>query len=280
MLSLNPTTQAVTGSIYSPEIGYNAIIGLLKVLNAFDRAKISDISKRLGKDEKTTWARLTVCTKLNLVTKEIQGVYSITDFGRKLIDPTASSTAKTNMFRDCLMSSSYGDVIKKIAASANEITIDSLGDALSYQLRREWSTQTKKLYSKKFLTWLSAAEIITKIDKSHYRVRNNNLETVQMAESNREEAKSPDCNFIFAVGRAIGTIESLSAQDKNKVFNDGLSELKLLLGDHKDLHMMLDMLQKNYELSVSSKNQSIFETNMNFVRQKIKDRLNLSVQEN
>lgn len=70
------------------------------------------------------------------------------------------------------------------------------------------------------------------------------------------------------------------AEDKNKVFNDGLSELKLLLGDHGDLHMLLDMLQKNYELSISSNNQSIFATNMNFVLQKIKDRLNLNVKEN
>ena len=176
ILCLTPATQTIISSVYAPEIGYNAIVGLLKVLNVFNRVKISDFSKRTGNDEKKVWTQLTVCTKLNLVNKEVQGVYSITDSGRKLIDPSASQALRTEVFKNCLMNSSYGEIIRNVASSANEITTESLGDALSYQLRRDWSAQTKKLYATKFLTWLTAAEIITKSDNSHYKVSTGKLE--------------------------------------------------------------------------------------------------------
>jgi hypothetical protein len=279
VLSSKPVTQTTESVAYSPEIGYNSILGLLKALNIYNRAKISDIAEKLNKDEKALWAFMTVCTKLNLVKKEIQGVYSITDFGRKLIDPTAPQKTKIEIFRGCLLDSPYGEIIKSIAVSENEMTLESIGDTLSYQLRRDWSPQTKKLYAKKFVTWLSAADLITKVQRGLYKINKDKLKTLPKTETKKQNEIEPDYDFIFAVGRSIGSLESLLVENRDEVFRNRISELKSLLRQHDDLHMLLDMLQKNYELAVSSNNPPVFSANMSFVRQKIKDKLNLSNQE-
>jgi len=280
MLSSRPITQTTESAAYSPEIGYNSILALLKVLNIYDRAKISDIAEKLNKGEKTIWARLTVCTKLNLVNKEIQSVYSITDFGRKLIDPTSSQKTKIEIFRGCLLDSPYGEIIRTMAASGNEMTLESIGDTLSYQLRRDWSPQTKKLYANKFMTWLSAADLITKVQRGLHKINIDKLKTpLPKTETRTENAEKPNCDFIFAVGRSIGSLESLLVENRDEVFSNEISELKSLLQEHEDLHMLLDMLRRNYELAVSSNNPSVFSANVSFVRQKIRDKLNLSNQE-
>lgn len=279
VLSLNAVTKKAKSDIYPPEIGYNPMISLLTVLNGYERAKLSELAQKLGTGDRSLWAHLAICGALGLVEKDLSGSYRITETGRKLLDPTLSADKKSDIFRACLYGSHYADVIRKMASADRDLTANDIGGILTFHLKRDWSPDTKEIYGKKFLTWLNAANLAVKSQRGLYRVKSDEAATIVAAEVSQPKTEKIDYLPIFEIGRHLGALEALAEDDRSKSFSDKVAGLKLLLQDHPDLGMLIDMLKTNYELAIASNNPSIFKTNLDFVRQKIKERMKLEAME-
>jgi hypothetical protein len=48
-----------------------------------------------------------------------------------------------------------------------------------------------------------------------------------------------------------------------------------MLKNYEDLKLVLDLLRKNFTLSISSKDALIYETNIEFVKEKVKEKLKI-----
>lgn len=278
VLSLKPHVLKSTTKLYPPSVGYNSMLDILKTLHGFERATVSDIAKRLQVNETALYSNIIVCTILRLVEKETANKFILTDSGRQLIDPTISQEHKTEIFRKCLFISPYVDIVKKLEQSGKEMTYGEIGDVISFFMQTHWSDDTKLNFGKKFGTWLNNAGLTEKVKPGMYKIKTDVMEKIDIEEIKTEvqnEQKSQiNINSIYEIGRAIGNIESVMFQgEKSSFFGERIAFLKELLSNHEDLKLTLDMLAKNFEMTVNSNNSSIYESNVDFIREKIKEKI-------
>lgn len=277
VLSLKPPTIKVTSTFYAPSIGYNPMLNLLRSLHSFDRATLSDIAKNLKATEQNLSSEVTVCTILKLVEKETAKTYHLTNEGRQLIDPTISDETKTKLFRKCLLKSQYGEIIQKLAESDKEHNYREIGDILSFLMKRDWTDKTKLSFSKKFVTWLNHAGLTDKIKPGIYKIKVDELEkskTDELMGEEQDKEKRVDVNSIYETGRAIGALESIILDvNKTKFFNEKLTVLKGLIEEYEDLKMTLDMLGNNFEIAINTNNPTVYQSNVDFVRNKVKEKI-------
>ena len=73
----------------------------------------------------------------------------------------------------------------------------------------------------------------------------------------------------------FGVLEILADEDRKEIFQNGLAVLKSMLKDHKELEVALDLLPKNFELSLSHKDPSIYRSSINLIKQKVKEKLEI-----
>lgn len=277
VLSLKPMTAKVETTLYAPEIGFRPIIRLLTALYPFERAKSSDLASKLKAKEGRISKELSVCVVLGLVKKDTAGGYRVTENGRRLIDPHLPREEKAQVFMECLLSSPYAEIISKLSQLDRDLTYEEIGESLAYDLRRDWTSLTKKIYGKKVITWLNAAELTEKLGPNSFR-----LKTVEIRETirNKEEAKTQavDVYKIYEVARTLGALEALAPTKENmEEFDNRISVLKSSLKEHADLELILDLLRKNFQLSTETENASIYRTNIEFVRDKVKEKLGMPI---
>lgn len=276
VLSLKPPTFKAPSTFYAPSIGYNPILNLLKALHSFDRATLSDIAKNLKTAESNLSSEITVCTILKLVEKETGKTYHLTDEGRQLIDPTISAETKSDLFRKCLLKSQYGEIIQKLSESGKHLSYKDIGDILSFFMKRDWADKSKLSLSKKFVTWLNNAGLTEKIKPGIFKINPVELEILDNKKITDadHEGEFIDVKAIYEIGRTIGALESIVLSvDETKFFNEKLSLLKGLLEEHEDIKMTLEMLGNNFEIATSTKNPTVYQSNMDFVRNKVKEKI-------
>jgi len=275
ILSLKPVKMKAETKLYAPYAGFQPIINLLNALNSFKIAKISDLAKELKVKEGGISNILPVCILLNLVEKSSAGGYRITETGRKLVNPLLQKTEMAQIFRECLINSPYIDVILSLSQADKELKYEDLGEILAYLLKKNWQPQTKKDYGKKFVTWLKAAELIEKKAPNSFRLKNSEVKEA-LESQKKAENQIVDAQVIYEVGRILGVLEALKPNEENrKEFEDKISVLKTLLKEHKDLDLIFEMLKKNFQLSLETKNSSVYKSNIEFVRNKVKERLGM-----
>lgn len=275
VLSTKPPTVSASSMLYAPEANYTEITNILNACHGFERAKISEIANKAKQKESASSQTLAVSTILGLVEKLPNSIYSITDIGRTLIDPLTAEEEKQKIFRDCLLKSKYKDIIEKISKYGKEFTMTSIGEILNFNLQRNWSDSTKEVYGKKFGNWLVNAGLVEKTGTGKYTIKSELLQTHEsIIESKSDEKHIADLRMIFEIGRSVGSLESiiLEADDK-KFFSEKLAMLKGLLEQHEDLKLTLDMLDNNFEVAKATNNSTVYQSNISFVRNKIKERL-------
>lgn len=275
ILSVKPPTIMASTALYAPEANYTEIITALNAMHGFERAKISEIANKLKQKESGTSQTLSVVVALNLVERLPNSIYKITEMGRSLIDPLISNEEKQKIFRDCLLKSKYSEIIEKIAKSGKEFSVTDIGEVLSFHLQRNWSDSSKQVYGTKFGNWLSNAGLTDKAPSGKYAILRELLQ-VQTSETEKrsDEKQEADLRTIFEVGRAVGSLESIIRdKDDEKFFNEKLAMLKGLLGDHDDLKLTLDMLANNFEVAKTTNNSTVYQSNIGFVRNKVKEKL-------
>jgi len=276
VLSLKPLTKKAENVLYAPEIGFRPIICLLKALYPFAKAKSSDLTKKLNRKGSRINSELSVCVILNLVEKDSVGGYSITKAGRRLIDPHLPHEERKRIFMECLMNSPYADAISKLSHIDREMTYEDVGGNLEYDLRRDWTQLTKKIYGKKFITWLNAAGLVDKIGPNKFRLKT--LEIREAAEDRDEKTEVADVSQIYEIAKNLGILETLVPEEKNKkTFEDKVSVLKSLLNKHTDLELVFELLRKNFHLSIENENNSIYKANIQYVSEKIREKLGLAM---
>lgn len=275
MLSMKPPTIMASTALYAPEANYKEIIDILSAMHSFERAKIGEIANKLKQKESGTSQTLSVTVALNLVERLPNSIYKITGIGRSLIDPLISDEEKQRIFRDCLLKSKYSEIIEKIAKSGKEFSVMDIGEVLSFHLQRNWSDSSKQVYGTKFGNWLSNAGLTEKSSSGKYIILKDLL-TVKTLESEKasNEKQMVNLQTIFEVARAVGSLESviLDKEDK-KFFNEKLAMLKGLLSDHDDIKLTLDMLANNFEVAKTINSPAVYQSNISFVRNKIKEKL-------
>ncbi|MGB9760779.1 MAG: hypothetical protein ACPLZG_13195, partial [Thermoproteota archaeon] len=220
VLSLRPATIKAELELYPPEIGFRPIIQLLNALHPFARAKSYDLAKKLKVKAGRIASELSVCITLGLIEKDSTGSYKITDMGRKLVDPLLSEDRKSQIFRDCLMNSPYASVILQLSQTDKELTYQDIGESLAYLLRRDWTNLTKKIYGRKFISWLKAAKLVEKIGPNKFKL---NVSEIQKVKEALEQTKiqTPDLGRIYEIGRILGFLETLMPCEENmKAFED------------------------------------------------------------
>lgn len=275
MLSTKPPTIKATAYLYAPEANYNEIINVIKALYGFDRAKITEITKKAEQKESATYQTLSVAVPLGLVEKFPNSIYSLTEQGKSLIDPLLPSEEKQKIFRDCLIKSKYNEIIQKLSKSGKEFSFNEIGGILSFHMQRNWSDSTKDVYGKKFGHWLINAGLLEKQSRGKYKIKTDFLQqSTAETEEKISEKQSANLRTIFEIGRTIGSLESIILNvNEKKFFDEKLTVLKGLLEEYKDLHLTLDMLINNFEIAKSSNNPTVYQSNINFVRNKVKEKL-------
>lgn len=281
ILSLKPLSMKAEVELYPPEVGYQPIIEILKELHTFHRVKSTVLARKLknrkGKNkESRLGAELSICVILGLAEKDATGSYRISDTGRRLVDPLSSQPEKVEIFKNALLKSPYRDIILNLSKTGKELSYEDMGEAICFALRRDWTELTKKLYGKKFLTWLQAADLVEKLGPNKFKFKTEEIakKTQEVKEKTKDDMINP--SQFFEIGRIIGSLETLYFEEKKeKIFEEKLSILKLILKDYEDLKIVLDLLQQNFALSISSNNPSIYQTNLDFVKRKIKEKLKI-----
>ena len=275
VLSLKPITVKAEGELYPPEVGFHPIIELLNALYPFERAKGSDLAKKLKIKEGRIASELSVCVTLRLVEKDARGGYKITEMGRKLVDPLLSEAIKAQVFKECLMNSPYSHVIMQLSQADKELTYEAIGESLAFLLRRDWTSLTKKIYGRKFVTWLNVAALVEKVRPNNFKMKVDEIKGLIKA---KEEAKAQavDTAMVYEVGRILGALEAITPnKESEKDFEDRVTVLKTLLKEHADLELVFDLLKRNFKLSLEAGNPSIYRTNIEFVRDKVKEKLGM-----
>ncbi|MEM3803401.1 MAG: hypothetical protein QXX17_03230 [Conexivisphaerales archaeon] len=272
VLSLKPITIRAEQGILAPEIAYRSIVRLLNALHPFERAKGSDLAKKLQEKESRIASELSVCVALRLVERNTPGVYRITEMGQKLVDPLLREEDKKRVFRTCLLNSPYRDIIMKLSEAA-ELSHERIGNFLAFHLQRDWTPQTRQIYGRKFETWLAAAGLIKKIGANNYRIE---VEEVKKSVESEEKEKAREVNIAqaYEIGRILGTLEVINPDNTTiEEFENKLSALKMVLREYQELTVALDLLRKNFQLSIESKNPSIYKNNVDFIKQKVMEKL-------
>ncbi len=277
VLSNRPPSIQVTSTFYPPTIGYNSMINLLKSLHGFERVNIKDIAKKIQTNEPNLYTNLTICTILDLVERETTKTYKLTDNGSQLIDPTISEENKIRVFRKCLLNSQYGEIIEKLSESEQGRNYSKIGDVLSFFMRKDWSEKSKLSIVKKFITWLNNACLTEKIKPGIYKIIIDKDEKLEITNKPSEEQSSENqvnLESIYEIGRSVGALESIMLDiDKTKFFNEKLTIFKGLLEEHEDLKMTLDMLGNNFQIATDTKNPAVYQANVDFVRNKVKEKI-------
>lgn len=275
VLSLKPLITQTKVELYAPEVGFKFIVELLRGLYSLKRSRASDLAKKLNIKESRVSTGISICVLLGLVSKDATEVYQVTEIGDRLIDPLLPKEERARVFRECLLSSPYGDLILKIADKKRELTYEDFGEGLAYSLRRNWTMPTKKIYGKKFASWLSAAGLIEKIAPNKFKFKETELrETITMREEYRT---SVEPLVIYEVGRILGALGAIIPSEETiKDFEDKVYMLRSLLKDHADIGAMLDMLKINFQLAIKTKNPEVYKENVDFVSKKVLEKLNLS----
>ena len=276
-LSVIPPTVTQSSSIPAPEATYNEIIEVLNALHGFERATTSDIAKKQKQKQSTIYQRLTICSFLKLVEKQSSNIFQLSDKGQKLIEPIIDEQVKQEIFRQCLLQSPYKEIIKKFSNIENEITNEKVADILVFYLKRNWSEETRKIYIKKFTNWMVKSGIFEKIKPGEYKMRINltNKEFVEKdTPNNIQKDAQIDVELVYEIGRSIGSLETIMpTSNQESYFNDRVIFLKELLNGYDDLKLTLDMLTTNFEMASKSNNTEIFKSNLDFVRNKIKEKI-------
>lgn len=275
ILSSKPPTIKATSSLYAPEANYNEIVNVLQATYGFERAKVNEIANKAKQKESTTYQTLSVAVPLGLVEKFPNNIYALTEQGKNLIDPLLSVEEKQEIFRNCLIKSKYNEIIQKLSKSGKEFSFNEIGEILNFQMQRNWSDSTKEVYGKKFGQWLINAGLLEKQSKEKYKIKTDLLQTTIIdTEEKLSEKQSADLHTIFEIGRIIGSLESIVLDvDEKKFFNEKLTILKGLLEEHKDLKMTLDMLGNNFEVAANTNNPTVYQSNVDFVRNKVKEKI-------
>ncbi|MCD6537392.1 AAA-associated domain-containing protein [Candidatus Bathyarchaeota archaeon] len=274
VLSLKSLTPQIKIGLYAPEIGFKSIIRLLKELYSTKKSRVPDLARKLSVKESRVSSEISVCVLLGLVSKDATGVYQITEAGSKLIDPLLPEEEKAIVFRECLLSSPYGDLILKIAEKKKELTYEDFGEGLAYFLNRNWTALTKKLYGKKFVSWLSAAGLIEKVSPNKFKFKEVELKKELAARKEYEKHIEP--SVVYEIGRILGILETITPNEEaRKDFEDKVSMLKSLLKDHIDISAMLDMLKTNFQLALETGSPEIYRHNVEFVGRKIREKLGI-----
>ena len=274
ILSLKPITTKSEADFYPPEVGYQPIIRLLNALYPFERAKGSDLAKKLKAKESRIAKELTVCVTLGLVERNVSGGYSVSERGRKLIDPRSASEVKAQVFMECLLHSPYAEIISRLTQADKELTYESIGESIAYDLRRDWSSLSKQIYGKKFVTWLNGANLLEKSGPNNFKLKSTEIGNAIKKEQETPQAKQ--VKEIYEIGRVLGGLETIFPIEENKKeFEDRVSVLRSMFREHGDLDLVFDLLRKNFQLSLESKNILFYRTNIDFVRDKIKEKLGI-----
>jgi hypothetical protein len=275
ILSVKPLTMKAEMELYAPEVGFKPILKILRGLHSFRRARSSEIAKKLEIKKSRLGSELAICVTLGLIEKDATGSYRITNRGSALINPTLTKEEKMRTFRECLINSPYADLIEKFTVAFKEFNHQDVGEYLSFELRRDWTPMTKEIYGKKFLTWLKAAGLVKKISSNKYSVLAKEVSTLTKKAERKELREKIRSDQIFELGRMFGVLETLADEDRKELFENSLSVLKSMLKDHKELEVAIDMLPKNFELSLLHKDPSIYRSSINLIRQKVKEKLEI-----
>lgn len=274
VLSLKSLTTPASVELYAPEVGYNSIIRLLRGLYSVNRSRVPELAKKLGIKEGRVSSEISVCVLLGLVSKDATEVYRVTEAGSRLIDPLLPKEEKARVFRERLLSSPYGELILEIAEKKRELTYEDFGEGLAYMLRRSWTALTKKLYGKKFVSWLIAADLIEKVAPNKFRFKDAELQEAMSTCKEREEYMEP--LMVYEIGRVLGALEAIvPSEETRKDFEDKVSTLRSLLKDHAVIGAMLDMLRTNFQLALETGSPEVYRGNVEFVRKKVREKLGI-----
>ena len=275
MLSVKPPTVRAISSSYAPDSNYNEIVHVLHATYGFERAKSSEIAKKANQKEAPTSQTLNISVQLGLIEKFPNSIYSITELGKSLIDPLLSEKEKQKIFRNCLLKTKYNEIIQKLANSGKEFSFKEIGDILNFQMQRSWSQSSRDIYGKKFGQWLVKAGLVEKQSKGKYKIKNELLqERISEPEEKTSEKQIADLGRVFEIGRTVGSLESIILDsDEKQFFDEKLVVLKGLLGEHEDLKLTLDMLGNNFQIATDAKNPAVYQTNLDFVRNKVKEKM-------
>lgn len=275
VLSLKPTTTKSETEFYPPEVGYQPIIRLLTALYPFERAKGTDLAKKLKAKESRISKELSVCVTLGLVEKNVSGGYSVSEKGRKLIDPRSTPDAKAQVFLECLLHSPYAEIISKLTQTDKKLTYESIGESIAYDLRRDWTSLSKQIYGKKFVTWLNGANLLEKSGPNDFSLRKTEISDA--IKKKEEKTNSKQSKELYEIGRVLGGLEVIVPMEENKKeFEDRISVLRSMFKEHGDLDLVFELLRKNFQLSMESNNVAIYRTNIEFVRDKITEKLGIA----
>jgi len=275
ILSVRPLTMKAETELHAPEVGFKPILKILRGLHSFRRARPSEIAKKLEIKKSRLGSELAICVILGLIEKDATGSYRITNKGSALINPTLTKEEKMRTFRECLFNSPYSDLIEKFTAAFKEFSYQDVGEYLSFELRRDWTPMTKEIYGKKFLTWLKAAGLVKKISSNKYSVSAKEVSMLTKKAEKKELQEKIRSDQIFELGRMFGVLETLADEDRKELFENSLSVLKSMLKDHKELEVALDILPKNFELSLLHKDPSIYRSSIDLISQKVKEKLEI-----
>jgi hypothetical protein len=257
----------------APEAGFNSIIRLLKGVYELKKPKIPDLAKKLGVRESWITSRIPVCILLRLVVKDTTGTYQVTETGSMLIDPLLPREEKSELFKKCLLLSPYRDLIIKISEKKNELSYEDFGEGLAYILRKNWRTLTKRLYGKKFASWLNAAGLIEKVAPNKFRLKETELRE-KITVCKEQDSKYIASSTLYEVGKILGILETIiPSEEERRNFEDKISTLKLLLKDRIDVNAMLDMLKRNFQLAIEMGDAKVYKSNIEFVSRRIQEEI-------
>jgi len=273
ILSVKSLTMKAETELYAPEAGFKPILKVLRGLHSFRRARPSEIAKKLDMKKSRLGSQLAICVNLGLIEKDAAGSYRITNRGSALINPTLTKEEKMRTFGECLFDSPYSRLIQKFTVAVKEFSFQDIGEYLSFELRRDWTPLTKGLYGKKFLTWLKAAGLVKKTSSKTYSILAKEVSVLTKKVEKKELREKIQSDQIFELGRMFGVLETLADNDRKETFENNLSVLKSMLENHKELEVAIDLLPKNFELSLQHKDPSIYRSSINLIRQKVKEKL-------
>jgi len=281
LLSKQSSRIEATNNLYPPNVGYEPMLTLLRALYPLGYAKPSEIAQRVKSKESRVSNELSVCLMLKLAEKDVYGRYCISERGKKLIDPTINATNKIEAFRDCLLESPYFDIISKLGKTKDTLTYESIGSIIAHFLRRDWAALSNQIYGKKIITWLKAADLLEKIGPNQFKVKDvqaKNTNVDNLSSQNKPEPNTPikQAKDLFEIGSLLGKLEIIRpSSDNQKTFDESIQSIKALLGNYAELTILFEMLVKNYQLAVSSKNNEVYAVNFLFTKEKVKEKLGI-----
>lgn len=278
LLSKQSSKIETTDNLYPPSVGYEPMRTVLRALYPLGYAKASEIAQRTKSKESRLSNELSVCLMLKLAEKDVYGRYCISELGKKLIDPTASQEERTKLFRDRLIDSPYAEIMSKLGQTKDTLTYESIGGIVAHFLRRDWASFSNQIYGKKLVTWLKAADLLEKAAPNQFKVKEIGTKTINPLPESKPEPHTTmkQAKDLFEIGSLLGKLEMIQPSIENqKTFDESIQSIEALLSEHAELTLLFEMLAKNYQLSVSSKNDEVYITNFRFTKEKVKEKLGI-----